>query len=217
MIGVRKPGADEAILGGTVIGVRRLPWRVVMLFLDGVGVEAFVSKVAAGDLPVLYCPVPTCESRLHGHGGYERYLGDVLCRVFRVRCPPCGVTHAVLPGNVCAYRDMTLETLEEVVEAGSPSKGESHLDPPPVDGRRVSRRALRAFDRQMRAVVGLLPGVPGGVLDKLRTMFGAQPGVLVRLRRWLLLARGLWFSGLSGLWRHGRPPHVVRRSTNKPW
>ena len=112
---------------------------------------------------------------------------------------------------------MTLETVEEVVEAGSPSEGERHLDPPPVDGRRVARRVLRAFGRQMRTVVGWLPAVPGSGLDKLRTIFGTQPGVLVRLRRWLLQACGLWFSGLCGLWRHGRPPRVVRRSTHKPW
>lgn len=188
-----------------------------MIFLDGVGVEAFIESVSTGDLPVLFCPVPNCRCRLHGHGGYYRYLGNVLRWVFRVRCRRCGVTHVVLPGNVCAYRDMTLETLEEVVDAGSPSEAERHLDPPPVDGRRVARRALRAFGEQMGAVVGLLPGVPGGVPDKLREIFGPQPGVLVRLRCWLRLRYGEWFSGLCGLWRHGRPPHVVRRSTNKPW
>ena len=188
-----------------------------MLFLDGVGVEAFVSMVASGALPSLRCPVPTCKRKLQGHGGYFRYLGGCLQWVVRVRCRPCGVTHVVLPGNVCAYRDMTLETVEEVVEAGSPSEGERHLDPPPVDGRRVARRVLRAFDQQMRAVVGMLPPTPGSGLDKLRTVFGPQPGVLVRLRRWLLLKWGEWFSGLCGLWRHGRPPHVIRRSTHKPW
>jgi len=188
-----------------------------MLFLDGVGVEAFVSKVAAGDLPVLYCPVPTCGSRLHGHGGYERYLGDVLCRVVRVRCRPCGITHVVLPGNVCAYRDMTLETVEEVVEAGSPSEGERHLDPRSIDARRVARRVLRALERQMQAVVGWLEPMSRRGLEGLRELFGSAPGVLVRLRRSLMRTHGLWFSGLCGLWRHGRPPHVTGRSTNKPW
>ena len=188
-----------------------------MLFLDGVGVEAFVSMVASGALPSLRCPFPTCNRKLQGHGGYFRYLAGCLQRVVRVRCPPCGVTHVVLPGNVCAYRDMTLETLETVVEAGSPSEGERHLDPPPVDGRRGARRVLRSFDQQMRAVVGSLPPAPGSGLDKLRKIFGSQPGVLVRLRRWLLQTCGLWFSGLCGLWRHGRPPHVAWRSTHKPW
>jgi len=188
-----------------------------MLFLDGVGVEAFVSMVASGALPSLQCPFPTCKRKLQGHGGPFRYLAGWLHWVVRVRCPPCGVTPVVLPGTVCASRDMTLETVAEVVEAGSPSEGARHLDPPPVDGRRVARRVLRAFDRQMRAVMGLLPATPGGVLGKLRMIFGSQPGVLVRLRRWLLSRWGEWFSGLCGLWRHGRPPHVVRWSTHKPW
>lgn len=187
-----------------------------MLFLEGVGVDLFLDMVATGSLPELRCPEPGCGSKLHRHGTYRRYLGALLQRVFRVLCPVCRVTHGVLPGNVCAYRDMTLETVEEVVEAGSPSEGERHLDPP-VDGRRVARRVLRAFDQQMRAVIGWLPPAPGSGLDKLRKIFGSQPGVLVRLRRWLLQTCGLWFSGLCGLWRHGRPPHVAGRSTNKPW
>lgn len=183
-----------------------------MVFLEGIGVEEYLDLETVGELS---CPV--CRAKLHGHGGYFRYLGGSLCWVFRVLCPPCGVTHVVLPGNVCAYRDMTLEMVEEIVEAGSPSEGKRHLDPPPVDGRRVVRRVLRAFEQQMRAVVGMLPPTPGSGLDKLRTVLGPQPGVLIRLRRWLLLTWGEWFSGLCGLWRHGRPPHVAGRSTNKPW
>ena len=188
-----------------------------MLFLNGLGVEEFSVRVAAGVIPTLQCPVPECEATLHRHGGYSRYLGNCLRRVFRVRCPACGVTHAVLPGNVCAYRDLTLETLETVVDAGSPSEGAPLLDPSPADGRRVTRRMLRAFETQVRAVAGWLPAASAGGLDKLRQIFGAQPGVLLRLRESLCSSHGLWFSGLCGLWRHGRPPHVAGRSTNKPW
>lgn len=183
-----------------------------MLFLRGVGVEEFFDQKTVGELGC-----PKCSSRLHGHGGYLRYLGGVRRRVSRVRCRPCGVSHVVLPGNVCAYRDLRLETLETVVDAGSPSEGAPHLDPQPVDGRRVTRRVLRAFETQIQAVAGWLPAVSVGGLDKLRQIFGAQPGVLLRLRQWLLSTHGLWFSGLCGLWRHGRPPHVAGWSTNKPW
>jgi hypothetical protein len=212
MIGVRKPGAAEAVLGEMGSGDRRLPQGVVMLFLEGVGVEEFLGLETVGELRC-----PKCRAKLHGHGGYYRYLGNCRRWVSRVRCPPCGVTHGVLPGNVCAYRDLTLETLEEVVEAGSPSEGSRHLDPSPVDGRRVARRLLRAFEKQIQAVAGWLPAVSAGGLDKLRQIFGAQPGVLVRLRLRLMSPLGLWFSGLCGLWRHGRPSHVVWRSSNKPW
>ena len=188
-----------------------------MLFLEGVGVEQFLDMVAARALPELRCPLPECGAKLYRHSGYRRYLGAVLQWVFRVRCKSCGVTHAVLPGNVCAYRDLTLETLETVVEAGSPSEGSPHLDPQPVDGRRAVRRMLRAFEREMAAAAIWLPPVSQRGLEGLREIFGSASGVLVRLRRWLMSCRGLWFSGLCGLWRHGRPPHVVRRSTNKPW
>ena len=183
-----------------------------MLFLEGIGVEAYLRLETVGELSC-----PACRAKLHGHGGYKRYLGNVRCRVFRVRCPPCGVTHVVLPGNVCAYRDMTLETVEEVAEAGSPSEGARHLDPPPVDGRRVARRLQRTFERQMQAVAGWLEPMSQRGLEGLRELFGSAPGVLVRLRRSLMRTHGLWFSGLCGLWRHGRPPHAAWRSTHKPW
>jgi RHS repeat-associated protein len=36
------------------------------------------------------------------HAFYQRYLGGELMRILRVRCESCGVTHAVLPVDVCA-------------------------------------------------------------------------------------------------------------------
>jgi hypothetical protein len=41
----------------------------------------------------------------------------------RVRCPRCKVSHAVLPEDVCVYRDLTFEAVEAGLAAEGPSAG----------------------------------------------------------------------------------------------
>lgn len=190
-----------------------------MLCLVGIGVDEFLARKADGTLPLsdLRCPEPDCRSTLWRHGGHRRYLAGVLHWIPRVRCPRCRVTHGVLPEDVCAYRDLTLGALEAAMEAGSPSKVASVLDMPTAEGVRAARRMLRQLGRQWPAILGFLPALPEPGLAGLRRVFDSQPGVLLRLRQWLMSKLGLWFSGLCGLWRRGRPPHLPGRSTNKPW
>ena len=52
---------------------------------------------SANGCPELDCPEPGCAERLRPHGSYWRYVYEDLREIRRVRCPRCGVTHAVLP------------------------------------------------------------------------------------------------------------------------
>jgi hypothetical protein len=56
-------------------------------------------------------------SRLFAAGArlYRRYLNGELFAIRRLICPRCGVTHALLPEDVCAYRDLTLSALESAL------------------------------------------------------------------------------------------------------
>jgi len=188
-----------------------------MLCLPGVSIKDYISgsPVMLTQRAALRCPDPACESaRLAGHGGYRRYLGGARRRVQRVRCDRCRVTHGVLPEDVCAHRDLTLGALESAWDASGPSAASRAVGAESV--RTIRRNLKRLRGRSSLEVPRWLPAVAAG-LDGLRRIFGTAPGVLVRLRRWLWSSQLLWFSGLCGLWRHGRPPHCDRRATHKRW
>ncbi len=199
-------------------GTPRPPRRVVMLCLVDVGSKAYIDGVSGVDQwrSELSCPDPGCEgAELVGHGGYRRYLGGSLQRIARLRCQGCRVTHGVLPADACPYRDLTLVSLESVWEAEVPSAALGQLDPPGACALRSLRGVLRKMKTTRSALRSLLPASPARGLAGLRSVFGPAPGVLVRVRDWLWSRYRLWFSGLCGLWRHGRPPHLDRgRSTN---
>lgn len=186
-----------------------------MLCVSGVGIKEYFSG-SRDWLSTLRCPDPGCfRSRFWRHGSYVRYLGGVLRRILRVRCSGCGVTHGVVPEQVCAYRDLTLDCLEQIWDQVGPSSGAREVFAAEASWSaavcRMRRLLHRVRDRVWPSLRGFLPALIEPGLAGLRELFGSSPGVLVRLRHWLLSSHGLWFSGLCGLWRHGRPRHSDRR------
>ncbi len=93
-----------------------------MVSLPGICCKQYVQGGA--QLGEVSCPNPECQgARLQGHGSYDRYLGGELRPLQRGRCPRCGVTHALFPEDLCAYRDATFEVVEAAFSAGTPGGG----------------------------------------------------------------------------------------------
>jgi len=128
-------------------------------------------------------------------------------------CPICRVTHAILPEDLCAYRDSTLQAVEAAVSPGpvpavvaAREAGEAG----PESARRVRRWVAGFAAAFEQALLGLLPSVPGTWVERVRRVVGSAPGWLVRLRGWLWARYRVFFGGPTGLWRHGRPRDRVR-------
>lgn len=187
-----------------------------MVSATGVGIKEYASvfgRERRKPLPGLLCACPDCGARLHGHGGYERYVGGVLRWLRRVICVACRVTHAVLPEDLCAYRDATLQAVEAAVAPGSvaPVVAARAAGEPAAESARRVRRWLAAFDAAFQQrLLGLLPGIPGTWVERVWQVVGSAPEALVRLRRWLWERYRVFFGGPTGLWRHGRPRDRVR-------
>ncbi len=184
-----------------------------MLCLPGVDYKSYRSRFGRGQsLPDLRCPDPACEKRLRGHGWYRRYIDGEYAEIRRVRCERCGVTHALLPEEVCAYRDLTLRTLEIILETeGGPSVRAAASAQRRSAGVRRVRRWLREIEGSLAGrLQALLPAVSGSWWQRVKRILGAAPGALVRLRHWLWSTRRYFFAGLLGLFRHGRPPSAIR-------
>ena len=176
---------------------------------------AFLAASASGGAPLPPCPMPGCGRVMERHAFYERYLGGELVRLLRVRCRVCRVTHAVLPSDVCAYRDLTLPAFEAASDmAVGPTAGARAAALAGPEGSRRVRR-MRAHAELALSVVlcALLPTGTGDWLSRARQSTGETPGVLLRLRRWLWGAYGLLLAGPTGLFRHGRPKERVRGPT----
>ncbi len=62
----------------------------------------------------------------------------------RVRCPRCKVSHAVLPEDLCGYRNLTLGAVEVGLTAGQPSAGAKESGQVGVQGVRRVRGWLRS-------------------------------------------------------------------------
>jgi len=111
-----------------------------------------------------------------------------------------------LPEDVCAYRDVTLAEVEAGMEAHSARVGAGAAGQESANGvRRVRgwRRSQKAA--WVKVLLTLLPAVEGLWWQRAQKAFGPAAGWLLRLRRWLWRSYRLLFSGLSGLWRDGRP------------
>lgn len=187
-----------------------------MLFLKGVGDKDYSSVVGVkgSRLPELRCPLEGCGERLAGHGGYERYVGGHRAWIRRVICKKCHVSHAVVAEDRVAYRDLTLGELEIVWEAPCAAAAARALSQRGEAAVRRMRSMLRRLrERILGPVQALLP-VLG---EKADLVLAPARGVLVRLRARLWSKLGLFFSGLTGLWRLGRPPHLGRGAPHKPW
>jgi len=186
-----------------------------MIFLKGVSIKEYSSVVGGkgSRFPELWCPLLGCGERLAGHGGYKRYVGGQLSWIRRGICARCQVSHAIVAEDLVAYRDLTLGELETLWEASGAAAAARALG---QSGEAALRRVRCVYRRMGERVLGqiqaLLP-----VLGEQDLILAPAPGILVWLRVRLWSALKLFFSGLTGLWRHGRPPHLGRGAPHKPW
>ena len=174
-----------------------------MLSVSGVGFKEYREQMDSGVVPELRCPDPGCrEAVLLGHGWYRRYLGGELQPLRRVRCPRCRVSHAVLPEDVCAYRDLTFDAVEVGLAAGRPSVGAESSG----QGVRRVRGWLRSVKTPFATKLqGLLGPVSGPWWRGAQEVVGLAAGWLTRLRHFLWSGFGCFLGGVSGLFRRGRP------------
>ena len=188
-----------------------------MVSLPGVSCKEYAQRVDV--IPQLVCPDPQCEkARLQGHGSYRRRLGGELQPLRRVRCPRCGVSHALFPEDLCAYRDATLGAVEAAFSAGTPSAGAKAAEQTDPQGVRRVRRWLRsARGAWESSVLALLPAAQGRWWERAQAVFGARPGWLTRLRQDLWSRFGCFLGGVFGLYRYGRPRYPWSRQTSILW
>ncbi len=148
---------------------------------------------------------PSCLCQLKGHGWYRRYFGGERVSIRRLCCPGCKVTHALLPEDLCAYQDLTLLALEQAKQRDGPSAAARAAG---WDG--AVRRARRwRGGRLWPQLLALLP-VAGDAWERIVALVGPEPGMLVRLRHWMWSQLAYLLGGPCGLFRHGRPPHLLR-------
>ena len=173
-----------------------------------VSVEGLNCKVywEIGELPEVSCPGPDCEGQLRGHGAYRRYVEGEYRWIWRLRCALCGVSHALLPEDLCAYRDVRLTEVEAAFAAGTPSLGAQAAGQSDSAGVRRVRRWLQAARGPLGvAVKALLPAAEGTWWQRGQAVVGEAVGWLSRLRHRLWSQWQCFLGGLGGLYRHGRP------------
>ena len=192
-----------------------------MLSIVGVGCNEYAGIVGrGGPVPDVSCPGPGCEGRRQrGHGFYARYVDGRLVELRRLICLACGVTNAVLPEDLCAYRDATLTAVEAAADAGAgPAvRARAAGQTGPGAKRRVKRWGLGPASRWAILVVSHLAGGPGAWMEQVRAVVGAGVGALVRLRRWLWSRYGVCLGGPAGLFHLGRPGGRPGAAPHRPW
>jgi len=187
-----------------------------MLFLEGVGIKDYLSVVGAkgSRLPELRCPLEGCGQRLAGHGWYRRYVGGQLVLIRRGICVRCHVSHAIVAEDLVAYRDLTLGELEMIWEASGAAAAARALS---QSGDAAMRRMRSVCRRLRERIVGSVQALLPVLGERGDLVLAPARGALVWLRGWLWSKLSLFFSGLTGLWRRGRPPHLGRGAPHKPW
>ena len=55
---------------------------------------------------------------MSSNGWRNRYFNGVLSRVLVLTCRWCRHYHRLLPADMCAYRDATLDQVEAALQAG---------------------------------------------------------------------------------------------------
>ncbi len=192
-----------------------------MLSVPGVGRKDYQERVGRGQaVPDVPCPDPACGGRSQKpHGYYRRYLENALFEVRRLICPICGVTNAVLPADICAYRDLTLTAVEAAADAGAgpAAQAKAAEEKGPNAKRRARGWRLESACRWVKQLVALLPGIAGPWIDRVRAVVGAAPGALVRLRSWLWSQYTVFLGGPAGLFRLGRPERRPGAALNIGW
>ena len=185
-----------------------------MLCLAGLDRKSYWNRLRPwGSIPEVKCPDPACRScLLRPHGWYQRYLGSERVAFRRVRCPRCGVTHALLPTDVCAYQDLTLTAVERAMEArAGPAAAARAAGEHGGTAIRRARRWLRS--PIWKQLTLLLPAV-GDLWERIVAVVGPGAEKLVRLRSWLWSKWGYLLGGPIGIFRQGRPCLCLRgRST----
>lgn len=128
------------------------------------------------------------------------------------------MTHAILSADVCAYRDLALDTLISVLEAEGPTAAARKLvgeagggDPDPVLVRRLRRWRKEARVPRARHSERVLPasGSPSPWWERALAAYGD----LVSWRHQQWAQTGYFVTPLFGLFRHGRPPGRVAGSS----
>jgi hypothetical protein len=177
-----------------------------MVSVAGLGCKQYREQMDSGAVPELSCPDPECRAPLRGHGWYRRYLGGERQAVRRVRCPRCRVSHAVLPEDVCAYRDLPLDAVEAGLAAARPSVGAEVSGQVGRPGVRRVRGWLRSAQEPFGAkVLAFLGPVVGPWWRGAQEVVGQGAGWLTRLRHFLWSSFRYFLGGVSGLYRQGRP------------
>ena len=177
-----------------------------MVSVGGLGCKQYREQMDSGAVPELSCPDPECGAPLRGHGWYRRYLAGERQSLRRVRCPRCRVSHAVLPEDVCAYRDLTFGAVEAGLAAERPSAGAEVSGQIGRPGVRRVRGWLRSAQEPFGAkVLALLGAVSGPWWRGAQEVVGKAAGWLTRLRHFLGSGWRCFLGGVSGLFRHGRP------------
>ena len=177
-----------------------------MVSVAGLGCKQYREQLGGGVVPELICPDPECRTLLRGHGWYRRYLGGERQSLRRVRCPRCRVSHAVLPEDVCAYRDLTFEEVEAGLAAEAPSAGAQVSGQIGLPGVRRVRGWLRSEQEPYASKLqGLLGPVMGPWWRGAQEVVGKATGWLTRLRHFVWSRFRYFLGGVSGLFRHGRP------------
>ena len=177
-----------------------------MVSIAGLGCKQYREQMEGGAVPELSCPDPECRAPLRGHGWYRRYLGGVRQSLRRVRCPRCRVSHAVLPEDVCAYRDLTFGAVEAGLSAGGPSAGAEVSGQIGRPGVRRVRGWLRSAQEPFAGKLqGLLGPVTGPWWRGAQEVVGKEAGWLTRLRHFVWSRFRYFLGGVCGLFRHGRP------------
>ena len=177
-----------------------------MVSVAGLGCKQYREQMDGGAVPELICPDPECRTPLRGHGWYKRYLGGERQSLRRVWCPRCRVSHAVLPEDVCAYRDLTFGAVEAGLAAERPSAGAEISGQVGRPGVRRVRGWLRSAQKPYATKLqGLLGPVSGPWWRGAQEVVGKAAGWLTRLRHFVWSSFRYFLGGLSGLFRHGRP------------
>ena len=177
-----------------------------MVSVAGLGCKQYREQMEGGAVPEMSCPDPECRTPLRGHGWYRRYLGGERQSLRRMRCPRCRVSHAVLPEDVCAYRDLPFEAVEAGLSAEAPSAGAEASGQRGRPGVRRVRGWLRSAQEPYAAKLqGLLGPVSSPWWRGAQEVVGQAAGWLTRLRHFVWSSFGYFLGGLSGLFRQGRP------------
>ena len=182
-----------------------------MVILPGVDSKSYWEVLLRGQpLPEIACPDPSCSGRLKADGWYARYLGGECVKLRRSVCDRCRVSHALLPEDVCAYRDLTLPALEQALE--HPESPSAAAEAAGQEGPAAVRRARRWLRGSSWVGLGFLLPAAGELWERVEALVGAGFGKLLRLRHWLWSRAGYLLGGPSGLFRHGRPGRANRGS-----